>query len=181
MLLRIFLRVDWSILMQVRKKYKLELSDFINYTYYAIQKNIIFEIVSIVVIAFGASYFTAERERFLLVGAVGALIAGIIMIPIIYYSARKRTVKHFESYAFADEEIESIVDKKGFSQNSSIGHTKVPFNKLYKVCEAKHGIYVYVSSRQAIILAKRHFTEDEINTIKTLFSENMPKKKVKFK
>lgn len=167
--------------MQIKKKYKLCEEDFIHFGYYAIRTPLIAEIAAILIISFAGSYIAAPKETFLLTACGATLIASGIMIPMFYFSSRVKMKKHFATYEFAQEEIETTVDKRGFTQKSSLGKTTVPFNKLYKVCESKYGFYVYVSSRQAIILSKRSFDSEEIANIKTLFRENVEKKKLKFR
>lgn len=167
--------------MQVRKKYKLCEEDFIHFGYFAIRTTLIVEIAAILIVSFVGSYIAAPKETFLLTACGATLLASAIMIPMFYFSSKVKMKKHYASYEFSQEEIETTIDKRGFTQKSSIGKTTVPFNKLYKVCETKYGIYVYVSSRQAIILPKRCFESTEIANIKTLFKENVEKKKLKFR
>jgi len=165
--------------MKITKKYRLELSDFMNYSNYAVAHRLGVSALLIVAVAFIMSYFIAGSKDFLYVAVPAVLISELLFVPISFYTARKSTADRFSRSA--DEDIETTIDKRGFSQKAkSIGKITVPLDKLYKVCESRYGVYVYVSSRQAIILPKRIFGEDELSVMKEIFEANMPEKKVKF-
>ncbi len=164
--------------MKVKKAYQLDKDDFVKFGFYAVKKGVIAELILIAVIAFVGAYFIVDRQYFFFGGLISTISAAAIMIPILYYSAYKSTVKNYERYSREFAMVETTVDKRGFTQESVIGKTTVPFNKLYKVCESKYGIYVYVSSRQAIILSKKIFDNDEVETMRKLFRKNMESKRV---
>ena len=163
--------------MKVKKEYTLTKDDFVNFGFYIARKSIVFETAVIFAAAFAASYIIVDRRYFLIGGIIGVIVSAVIIIPIMYYSTYKHTLRNYENYAKEFSAVETSIDGRGFTQKSKIGKTTVPFDKIYKVCESKHGIYVYVSSRQAIILPKNIFNDD-LKIIRELFGKNMPGRKV---
>lgn len=167
--------------MHVKKAYQLEKSDFVHFGFYAVRKSVVLELLFIAAVAVIASAVLADGKYFIFGSLLGFGATACVIVPIIYITAYFRTVKNYEKYVRDFAMIETTIDKKGFTQQSVLGKRNVPFNKLFKVCESKYGFYVYISSGQAVILSKNHFTDKEINDMRMMFKKYVDKGRLRLR
>lgn len=86
-------------------------------------------------------------------------------------NAVTKTVKMNDSI----QSLNVILDDKKYTEITSNGTNALDYSKFYAYYENKDYYYLYVDKVNALILPKREFNSEEIDTINTYFSSSMRK------
>lgn len=178
--------------MQVTKEYKLELSDYVDlweYTQTLSAINQLKILPPIIIVEIILCIYAKNLELVIFTICIILLILGVLaLFPFIRKWGRKniakRLKKKFDVAHVLDIIFNIQISMNGILEEVSLSITNeheahnISFDKVTSVLESPKGIYI-IAGEISITIPKRLFSDHEIDKIKEILHENIPKKKLK--
>jgi len=108
----------------------------------------------------------------------------IVFIFLPWWIVYEQSLRNLKKLPHSDFSIEYTFHESGIHLRSEFGTNDFSFKDLRRICETKAFFYIYIQTSKKYIsfIQKKHFENlEDIQTFKTLFINNIDKKKLKFK
>jgi hypothetical protein len=155
--------------------------DFMKFNYFHLFKGFNKVIVMVFPLIFwgisALNYFEGDY-----VGVIVFVVLGILIVPSMMFFTRILVKKNFKSskYLKSITDVFLGINSDGLTQATQISSSQFKWHEVYRAYEQKKYFYIYVSSRQAVILPKADFEEGGIEKLRQVMNANLTKKQNKF-
>lgn len=166
---------NWSLKFETKYDFS-TLKKFNRYNLYSKTTTWIITVIALLLIVIGlisGSFDTTYRLLFCCVGALWIL--EVIFLPNIYAKSTIKTSK-LNNVAIVEVTLDSnnisMITRKG---DSVVSNGTIDYDDVYKICDTKEFIYIYISKNQAVICSKENM-EGNYEEGKKFISEKIGKK-----
>ena len=161
--------------MEIRKKINITLKDYFFFNIGLIKKtliNYLIVLVAIAVIMNGImNGFKLDDPMFYLKSLLFYVIGAVILIVyfglLVYFASKKSYIPNKKYY----ENMDMLINEVGIYQFSEGAESGITYDKILKVKENKLSFIIMVNARQGILIPKKGFTNEEIDTIRNLIKK----------
>ena len=111
-----------------------------------------------------------------IIGIIGVIwILEVIFLPISFSKKAMKTSKLNNEVHTVAEFFKDRIEIETIRNNKSIGSSTIEYGDVYKICDTKHALYVYISSNQAFVCNKANL-EGDYDKLVSILKEKLGKK-----
>lgn len=144
-----------------------------DYFLYLINRNTFILVSPLIILALIVVFiFMVKKDGFQ--GGDILYLLPILLFVLSYVQMNNAVNKAIKANDKSDD-LKVTLEEKKYKETTSNGENSLEYNKFHSYYESKNYYYLYVDKINALILPKREFTTDELNTINGYFEKSIKK------
>ncbi len=164
--------------MEFRKKYFIELKDYMAYNmFFAKNRLIISSLIFITAVPALVIVISGIRGTLNLLGilitVVCSLIFAGVFVVLNLYLIKNAVKKQYKSDRTLHAGNEIAIDDTGIYVLSGYGNTNLTWPDIFKAAESAYAFYIFISKKKAFIIPKRVVDADEDRALRALTVKNL--------
>ena len=108
------------------------------------------------------------------------MIFAVLFLLILPLTLLFRSSKVYDSDQFLQEEQNYSVGKSGITVSAASSNAQIGWNKIHKITETPHYLYIYLARNKAFIVPKASVGE-KLEQLKARFRESVDRSRLKLK